>query len=200
MSRSAPREAVFRHEGEYWTITYQSLTFRLRDTVGLGYLARLFREPDRELHALDLAGTRLGEVALSRVAAPAGGLHAGPDDAGPMLDGRARSVYRRRLTELAEELEEAREWNDLERADRAAREIDALTEQLAAAVGLGGRDRKAASQAERARVNVTKAIRAGIRRIARYDARLGEHLRHSVRTGTFCSYAPDPAAKINWIL
>jgi hypothetical protein len=187
MSRSTPREAVFRHEGEYWTITHQSLTFRLRDTVGLGYLARLFREPDRELHALDLAGAGRAEVVTA-------------GDAGPMLDGQARSTYRRRLTELAEDLEEAREWNDLERADRAEREIDALTEQLAAAVGLGGRDRKAASQAERARVSVTKAIKAGIRRIARYDARLGEHLRHSVRTGTFCSYAPDPAAKITWIL
>lgn len=72
--------------------------------------------------------------------------------------------------------------------------MDLLTEQLAAAVGLGGRDRGAASSAERARVTVTKAIRAAQQRIAREDAELGAHLEVSVRTGSFCVYRPDPGS------
>lgn len=76
--------------------------------------------------------------------------------------------------------------------------MDLLTEQLAAAVGLGGRDRGAASSAERARVTVTKAIRAAQQRIAQEDAELGAHLEVSVRTGSFCVYCPDPGSPITW--
>jgi hypothetical protein len=87
---------------------------------------------------------------------------------------------------------------DTERAARARREIDAITEQLAAAVGLGGRDRRAASEAERARVSVTKALKPAIRRIAAQDAELGVHPAHSVKTGTFVAYDPDPTVAISW--
>lgn len=117
-----------------------------------------------------------------------------------ILDPQAKAAYRRRLTELASELEEAERWGDQERVARAKLEIDALTEQLAQAVGLGGRDRRAATDAERARVSVTKAVKAAIRRIAAHDAELGDHLARSVRTGAFVAYAPDPAVSISWRL
>jgi non-specific serine/threonine protein kinase len=78
--------------------------------------------------------------------------------------------------------------------------VDALTRQLAGAVGLGGRDRRLPSAAERARVNVTKAIRTAIRRIAEHDPALAEHLTRTVRTGTFCVYAADPATPPRWEL
>jgi tetratricopeptide (TPR) repeat protein len=193
-ARPGEEVAVLRREGEYWTVAWQDRTFRLRDMAGLGYLARLLQEPDRELHSLELAvPAAVGERA-SRAA------HASTGSLGPMLDAHAKAAYRRRLQELAEEQEQAETWGDPERAARARAEIDALTEQLAAAVGLGGRDRSAASQAERARVNVTKAIRAAIRRIAEHDPGLGDHLRRSIRTGTFCAYAPDPTHPVAWRL
>jgi tetratricopeptide (TPR) repeat protein len=179
--------AVFRREGEYWTIAYRGAAARLRHTAGLGHLARLLGNPGQELHALDLAGdaARNGR---------------GGGDAGPVLDEQAKAAYRRRLGELTAELEEAERWGDPERAARARAEADALTEQLAGAVGLGGRDRRLPSPAERARVNVTKAIRAAIRRIAEHDPALGEHLTRTVRTGTFCVYAADPATPQRWEL
>jgi non-specific serine/threonine protein kinase len=49
-------------------------------------------------------------------------------------------------------------------------------------------------------VTVTKAIRAGVRRIADLDADLGAHLDVSVRTGTFCVYRPDPGSLITWTI
>src|SRR5205085_2579749 len=122
------------------------------------------------------------------------------DGTGPILDVRAKAAYRRRLQELAEELKEAEAWADLERAARARAEIDALTEQLAGAVGLNGHDRTTASTAERARVNVTKAVRRAIRRIAECDPVLGDHLDRSVRTGTFFSYVSDRVRPIIWML
>ena len=97
-------------------------------------------------------------------------------DAGPALDSRAKAEYRLRLEDLRAEIEEAEAFNDPERAARAREEMDFIAHELSAAVGLGGRDRPASSAAERARVNVTRALRREIRRIADEDARLGREL------------------------
>ncbi|MGQ4389920.1 ATP-binding protein [Streptomyces sp. SAS_270] len=175
--------AALRREGEYWAIAHGDQVFRLKDTRGLGYLNRLLHEPDREFLALELAGAGSEPI---------------PSDAGSVLDARAKTEYRNRLRELTDDLQEAEQWNDAGRAERARTEIDALTEQLAGAVGLGGRDRKAASATERARLNVTKALRSVVRRITREDPVLGRHLDRSLRTGTYCCYAPDPATRITW--
>src|SRR5712692_5121067 len=53
---SSPEHAIFRKEGEYWTLGYGDKSFRLKDTKGLGYLAHLLRHPGVEFHVLDLAG------------------------------------------------------------------------------------------------------------------------------------------------
>jgi CheY-like chemotaxis protein len=182
--------AVFRNEGELWTLAYEGAAFRLRDTKGLHYIAALLREPGRERHALDLAGPDVTD----------GGPRGAAGDAGPVLDPAAKAQYRARLEELAEEIREAEQHNDRERAARAQDEREMLVEQLAGAVGLGGRDRKAASDAERARVNVTRAIKAVLDRIAEHSPALGQHFAATLRTGQFCSYVPDPRTPIRWEL
>ena len=64
--------------------------------------------------------------------------------------------------------------------------------ELARAVGLGGRDRPTASQAERARQNVGRAVHKAVRQIATALPELGAHLERAVHTGATCSYRPDP--------
>jgi non-specific serine/threonine protein kinase len=73
-------------------------------------------------------------------------------------------------------------------------------QQLTEAVGLGGRDRTFASPAERARINVTKAIRTAIRLVDNQCPPLAAHLDASIQTGRFCSYAPPGAAPPRWAL
>src|SRR5262245_35675326 len=187
--------ALFRHEGDFWTLAYQGAVCRVKDAKGLRYIAYLLRHPGREFHVLDLIGQGLE---------PGGrrpGHHSpGPESRDqrpetghglPMLDGPAKAAYQQRLTELRDELDEAERFNDRGRAERAREEVDAITEQLAAAVGLGGRDREAASPSERARSTVAKAVKAALKRISDHHAVLGRHLQTSIKTGTFCSYAPD---------
>ena len=94
---------------------------------------------------------------------------------------RCSTIKRRSLTgagspNLREELDEAKENGNVERAERAEEEIDALTKELSRAVGLGGRNRKAASASERARQSITKTIKAVLERIAESDEALGEIL------------------------
>jgi tetratricopeptide (TPR) repeat protein/energy-coupling factor transporter ATP-binding protein EcfA2 len=198
--------AVFRREGDYWTVAYRGELARLRDAKGLGYLACLLRRPGQEVHVLELVGAVEGGPAepssgLRRRGALQAGLTVSRlDEADPLLDARAREAYRRRLRELADDLEEARTWSDPERAATAQAEIDALTTELARSAGLDGRHRALATPAERARVSVTKATRTAIRTIGRHCPALGEHLTASIHTGRFCSYAPPGETPPAWSL
>lgn len=188
---------TFRREGEYWTIEFGREAFRLRDAKGMRHLALLLSAPGREVHALELAHLEAATPTASPVAdatLPADGF----GDAGTVLDAEAKAAYRTRLSELQAELTEAEAWNDPERVARLRAEADALTHELKAALGLGGRDRQAVSAAERARVSVTRAIRAALARIAEHGTALSAHLDATIRTGAFCSYTPDPRAPITW--
>jgi predicted ATPase len=190
---------IFRHEGEYWAVTFAGTTCRIRNILGVRYLAQLLTHPHEEIHVLTLAAE---EPSLAS-SLPTGGVQADVarasfTDAGEVLDPQARTAYRQRLRDLQEELAEAQSFNDPGRVEKLQAEIDFLTHELAQAVGLGGRGRKAASVAERARVNVTKRIKIALRKISEQHPTLGEHLTQTIRTGTFCVYAPSPHQPVRW--
>jgi tetratricopeptide (TPR) repeat protein len=191
----------FHREGEYWSIRFDGDEFRLRDSKGLRYLAQLLESPGREFLALDLiaAGSADGSARGSGATVEVGSdLSSG--ELGEILDPRAHAGYRRRLEELQGEIDEAERRSDPERASRARDEFDFIARELASAVGLGGRRRRGPSEAERARVNVTKAIRAALSRVGEHSPSLGRHLSSTIRTGTFCSYVPDPRLPEIWLL
>jgi hypothetical protein len=121
-------------------------------------------------------------------------------DAGEMLDPRAKAAYRRRLTEIEDDLEEARALGDASRIAQAAAEREFLARELSRAVGLGGRDRRVGSAAERARAGVTRAVRHAMERIRVQHPALGAHLERAIRTGTYCAYLPDPRVPVAWKL
>jgi tetratricopeptide (TPR) repeat protein len=196
----SPEIGTFRREGDYWTIEFEGDAFRVRDAKGLHHVARLLALPGREIHALDLASSDGQGRASGRPTSADGLAIDDMGDAGPALDSEAKAAYQARLADLREDLAEAEAWNDPERIARNQAEISALTSELASAVGLGGRDRRTASSAERARVSVTRAIRSAMARIAEHSPTLGAHLEATIRTGTYCSYTPDPRAVITWQL
>ena len=191
--------ATFHREGQYWTVAYEGELARLHDLKGMRYIAALLASPGREVHVLELARLSAGPALERRGGASELG-RSRLDGVDAVLDAQAKDAYRRRLAELAEDLEEARSWNDPERVARIEREVDALTTELGRAVGLGGRDRGMPSPAERARVSVTKGIKRAVRAVARECPRLGEHLQASLRTGRFCSYAPPGRQPPSWRL
>jgi hypothetical protein len=185
---------TFRREGDYWSVMFEGRTVRVRDLKGIRYLARLLAYPGRELHVLDLVAAESGRVAGTEGSRATGLSRTGLDDAGEMLDARAKDAYRRRLAEIEDDIEQARALDDTEREAQADAERDFLVRELSRAVGLGGRDRRAASTSERARVSVTRAIRQAMVRVAEHHPELGQHLDRTIRTGTYCAYVPDPSA------
>jgi len=183
------KSALFRRSGDIWTIAFDGTTFQLRDSKGLRYLGRLLTAAGRELHVLDLiAELSVGNDQRSILPERAAGVHW---SGLPVLDAQAKTAYKRRLDDLREDLAEAEAIHDDGRIERARAEIEALSEQLAAAVGLGGRDRLAADATERARMAVTKRVKHAMKRIAARHPGLAHHLRVTIRTGTFCVYLSD---------
>jgi hypothetical protein len=164
-------DASLVREGDVWALAWRGRATRVRDTKGLRDLATLLARPGQEVAALDLYGGPLEH------------------DTGEVLDATARDAYKRRLAALQEQ----ESLSEAEAAERAE-----LLDQLASAYGIGGRVRRTGSSAERARSAVTARIRETVKKLEELDPELGRHLRHSVRTGTFCSYAPEQP--VSWRL
>lgn len=171
--------AALAREGDVWRISFGGNELSLRHSKGLADLANLLRSPGREWSALDL----MGAVVVG-------------SDGDEVIDAEARRQYEARVRELQSEIDEAEANNDIGRAERLGTELDELVDHLTAALGLAGRARRSGGESERARSAVTQRIRTTIKRIGEHDEALGTHLRSSVRTGTFCSYAP--VAPIEW--
>jgi tetratricopeptide (TPR) repeat protein len=176
-------EWMLGRDGDDWMLEAGAERVRLRDSRGLHYLRALLAAPGREISALDLA---------------AGGAGLRAADPGPVLDPAARDAYRRRLAALAAELDAADRTADPERAERAEAERQAVLDELRRASGLGGRHREISAEAERARVNVTRTLRATVERITATAPRAGAHLQASLRTGRVCRYQPVAGGPSRW--
>lgn len=179
---TAPPVGTLRHDQHLWHLDCGGETATLRDSKGLHALAVLLATPGVEHLAADLTG---GPVTTGT---------------GPTLDHTARTAYRARAQDLADDLAEAQRFGDHERAATARAELEAIADQLAAATGLGGRDRPQHSPLERARVNVTRTIRTAIKDLAAGAPRLAATLDRDIHTGTYCSYQPTPDSTITWTI
>jgi hypothetical protein len=194
-------ESVFVRRGDYWTIRYQGQAAILKATRGLDCLCYLLGHPGRDVHVTQLLGTPVDfplPAFFGSLEAVGDAVTAARQDPGPILDSQAKAEYKQRIDELRKDTEEAERFNDSYRATRARSEMDVIAEQLAAAVGLAGRDRPSSSEAERARSAVTRRIKEAIKRIAEVVPPLGRHLAVRIKTGYFCSYNPHPDRPIAW--
>jgi predicted ATPase len=188
-------------EGDYWTLMFDGKGCRVRDMRGLHYIAYLLQHPHDEIHAFRLVSgdEENADTYPSGARLPtAEALSLNTSDSGEMLDAQARATYKQRLADLQADLDEAMAFHDQGRIDLLREELEFLTHELAQAVGLGGRARRIGSPAERARSTVTKAIKNALKKISEHHASLGQHLTRTIRTGTFCVYAPDPRVGVSW--
>ncbi|GAA1617920.1 hypothetical protein [Actinoplanes couchii] len=169
--------------GDDWTLETGDTTVRLRDVRGLHFLRTLLAAPGREIAALDLV-------------AGGAGLRTAPAE--PLLDSTARDTYRRRLSELDARLDEADRTGDVTVAGTVTRERSALVAQLRAAAGGAGRPRRHGAEAERARVNATRALSTVLGRLDTAAPIVALHLRASLRTGAVLRYQPAPGGPARW--
>ena len=121
-------------------------------------------------------------------------------DAGELVDSRARTAYRRRIEALRAEIDDALERGAEDRAEVLQAELDQLVGQLAEAFGLGGRSRRASSASERARLNVTRALRTATAKLSEALPEAGTALDRRLRTGLYCAYEPHDDDHVRWVV
>jgi hypothetical protein len=174
--------------GRSWVLGAGGHEVLVPDLLGMGYLVQLLTNPGVEIAAAALVGDGSDTAeALAR----------GTTDQ-PVLDPTALAAYRRRVTELEDDLAEAERYADDERAARARIELDAVVDELTRTTNRFGRARPFSSSNERARTAVQKAVRRTLDHIENEDAVLGAALRRSVRTGRTCCYHPTAGAPTHW--
>jgi hypothetical protein len=187
-----PLTASLTRDGKWWVAACGGTSIRLQNTKGLRYLAELVARPGVERHVLDLVD-RIEGVSNDAPDRRALG------DAGEMLDAKARNEYRRRIEALRREADDALSAGLLDEAEQREAELDALLGQLAASFGLGGRDRRVASAAERARLNVTRALRTAIGALVQAMPAAAV-LDRRVRTGLYCAFEPHDSDEARWVV
>jgi hypothetical protein len=122
-------EYVFRKKGQVWVVRFEGAEERiLLPTKGAAYLHLLLSQPGHQLSAIDMAC----RVAKNPTRYALG-------SAGEKSDREALAAYHAKLIELREELEEAIENDDHGAQERIQAQIEAYTEQIREARGLGGR-------------------------------------------------------------
>jgi hypothetical protein len=183
-SRVEPtRSATLRHEAGVWHIVFNGTSVHVPDMKGLWHLRELVSRP------------REAVLALSLIAAPSEDpISVG--DAGPMVDREALRLYRKRLADLDEELDDAEAKHDVARHVKRSTEREALLKELARATGLGGRPRRTGSPTDKARINVTRTIRHAITYLSTTLPELAARMDESLVTGVSCCY--EPQTNIAW--
>jgi TolB-like protein/Tfp pilus assembly protein PilF len=176
------KQPAFRKDGAFWVLRFDGSALQLLDMKGFHDLHELIAHPHEPIHCLDLAG---------RSSESAGGGDA-------ILDSRSRRELTARARLLQAEIDEADRLNDRGRIELAREELDQIVTTLSQALGLAGKPRRLGGAVERARTAVTWRIRSAVRKASAAHPSLGRHLENSVRTGTYCTYAPEKT--LDWVL
>jgi hypothetical protein len=172
VARTSTRTFAIAREGEYYAITSNRGTLRFKATRGFQYLAQLVERADTDIHVLELVGSQ----------------DADRGDAGEVVDHKAMRAYRERAEALRDVLEDAEARGNVDRAERARSELEALATELSRGSSIGGKLRRSESAVDRARSAVQRRIKDALDRIAEQDPDLGTWLRRVVHTGNHCSF------------
>jgi hypothetical protein len=197
------QENIFRKEGDYWTIVYDGKLNRLRHVRGLSLIAYLLSRPAAQIHVMDLASItgpfqnwaqhKDEPEAETGRPSPRGG------DVVEIGENGGNAAAKSRVEELRKELIEARTFGDLARVSSIEEQMAFLTRRLVPSIEYGRPDING-ERVQRIRVKVTKAIKSAVQKIAQNQPDLAYRLAGAIKTGTFCSYTPEPTMSVPWKL
>jgi hypothetical protein len=180
---------IFRQCGSRWQIRFQGgEAVFLNRQKGAEYITILLATPHQLISVLDLYDNGTMDE-QTRVAMKAGGFHA--------AEYKLVAKIRNSLKELEQEIVEAEEFNDHERAERLRVEKDQILKQVNAMIGPGGKLRKSDDPLKKPRDAVSKAVRRTIQNVRKANMnRLADHLEKSIVFGNKMMY--NPSDEIIW--
>ncbi len=179
---------IFSRCGDFWEITYDSKLTRIRDLVGLRYIAVLLANPRIPNDCIELVRKANPDTSAD-----------GPTEDGltisketfirRFLDKKAIRHLKRRLSDLDDEIEEATQRGEsIEKIEELSQEKTKILKYL--------RDHQygypaLTPGAKKAANSVTKAMKEAIKKIRKEDALLAAHLTNSLKFGLKPVYMPE---------
>lgn len=182
-----PPQYMFRRAGDFWDVAFDGSDIRhIKDSVGMGYIARLLADPYRDVFAVQLLAARAGldpRFAWGSL--------------GEMIDDRGKAELRRAYFDLTAQLEEAEKNNDHGGINVIRPRLEQVSIELSRVLDNRGKPRKR-SDASTIGKAISSAISREIDSITDLHSALGRHLRGFISTGMVFRYTPDRV--IDWLL
>jgi hypothetical protein len=212
-SQSPVVQNEFRQEGETWVIVFDGERCRLKDMVGLGYIAALLRRPGSPIRAIELQSlvpTKKAAIQPSAKSArdsreytarkwDEGGeeQNLGFDTPGldqdEILDDKGVARLEARRNQLEAQVALGVELNEADQGEYAC-----IDEELTKARTSRRRRRAFSNENEKARISITLAIARGIDRIRKAGSeRTASYLEDQVTTGSEFLYRDS---SLRWLL
>lgn len=191
---------LFQKQGELWHIRFggnQTAPVVVKDLAGLSYIHALLGKQGHRIPAeklkLSLAGLLLraaGSEELDCLSGPA---------SDPILDSEGRTRFRRLVTELTAERDQAERNHDEAEKARIQTALDEVVAELSRNRTFTGFRNLTSTPADRARSSVTNAIKRAIEKLRKSDLReLADHFEETISTGFQVAYLPS--TRIEWNL
>lgn len=170
---SSETKGDFIPNGELWELKYMGESVIMKDSKGLGDIAKLLAHPEKQIHCSELMGAVLDVEGTT------------------VIDDRAMKDYKEKILSLQTDIADAEELGNTTKTEQLRGEYEILLEHLSQVTGMSSKIRKTGSSLEKARSAVTWRIRSSIKKIEKVHPKLAKHLSNSIKTGTFCSYVPE---------
>ena len=192
-------EYTFIKEDDFWTIIFEKKILRpIKHEKGLLYIHYLLRNPGTEINAFELSklSNPVPSTDLSKESTTSGleneFITSDPfSHAGDAIDSEALEIYRVQHREIIEEINEAKNNNDIGRVEKLLEDKEGLENHLTKSTGLGGRPRKLTDIADRARNTVSKAIHKAMRHLEPKCPELVAYLKGNIHIGFVSTYKPE---------
>jgi len=190
---NAAPERRFEKTGDVWSLQFEGTSVLVVHRIGMAYIEHLLRSPNHPLSCMKLqaavGGNPDGRTVLDKQ--DEAELPAASFVGNEILDEPARKQYRERLASIEDELQQAERNNDMGQRERLTEEKQWLIEELKSKIGLAGRPRRFATDAEKARKAVSGAIVASLKMIGKQHPELAKHLDDRIDRGAHCCYRGD---------
>jgi 7-cyano-7-deazaguanine synthase in queuosine biosynthesis len=104
-------------------------------------------------------------------------------DAGVIIDAKAREQYRERISELLQDIDEARDTGNKEKEEELRDEMTVIACALNGSKARGGKPRTLGDKRKNVKDSFRIAVKRAIEKLSEYDSPLGQHLDSSIKFG-----------------
>ncbi len=176
----------FQQDDDFWWVAFHTKPRPVKDATGMPYIAHLLARPNETITAMHLEAMEAGLYELIRTGTR-----------GEKTDEKTLRDSHDRLAAIANELDDAIEFNDVAAITALQTEREGILEYVKKATGLAGSIQDQ-SDTKRAGDSVSRAIRRAFNEIDKKCPEAADHLRAHLQTGIDLLYSPPEV--VDWQL